>query len=185
MDSISVKGQQETNQTPKARTVGIHLIDTDDMRNCHFWIGVFHRGTKQTTELFNAPSLDKALEEAARDGLSEDGPIMLSNSSVSPAQFLLLMPEPGHDSHRRNEWIEELVETIKSWGPPAVGLYLAPTLVNQRLMQELINDTLKSAMQQTAVTDYYLQTATHGLNAVLNTTLHVKRDVGIEAFVFH
>ena len=168
------------------RSVYLHLISQQDMSQCSFWVGIFHRGPQQPQDLFKLDSMDAAFEIAAKEGLAESGPMMMSDCAIQPPRFLFFMPEPPHDLRKKSEWTQQLVDTIASWAPQQVGIYLSPRLVNQKLMTELISETLRAAISKTQVKDYYLQTTTHGLNAILNTSLSVKRHVDhVDTFVFH
>lgn len=175
---------QQTKDAP--RSVYLHLINQDEMNQCPFWVGVFHRGKREPQDLYNYKTCDEAFEVAAREGLAESGPVMISDCASTPPRFMFFMPEPPHDLRKKAEWAQQLVATISSWEPKQVGIYLSPMLVNQRLMSELMTDTLKVAIGTTNVQNFYLQTTTHGLNAILNTSLQVKRQVeGIDTFIFH
>ena len=184
-DKVAGASKDETVALPN-RALAIHLISQEDMPSCPFWIGLFQKGSLSANVLFESKNFEEVFERAAREGLAESAPVMLSDSMQSPTRYMYLLPEPGHEIKRRAEWIHSLITTITAWSSPKVGIYLAPALVSQKLMHELLQQILTEAMEKTKLTDYYLQTSTHGMNSILNTALKIKAELdSIEAYVFH
>ncbi len=171
-----------------ARKVAIHLIsDTDAHSEC-FWLGLFHRGSLTPPELLEHQSISQLFDEAASKGLKEQGPVMLSDALGTKTRYVYLLPEPRGSEESKADWVNQLVETVKSWSPPKVGIYLSKELLGKDLTHELLINILKKLIQNSQSTDYYLIPGTHGVNSILNTSLEIKSELTSDKlwiYVFH
>lgn len=170
------------------KSASIHLISTEEMAVCSFWIGLFQRGNLTSPELFDKGHVNEIFQQAATHGLKETTPVMLSDTSMIPPRFIYLLPEPGKDSHADGGWIKQLVTTVQSWSPQKIGIYLAPELVNHQTIQELLIQMMDEMVRVSKISEYYLISATHGLNALLNTAIKIKSKLDhdkINVLVFH
>jgi hypothetical protein len=184
--SSMITGEPGVDVNQKA--AAIHLISTEEMSVCSFWIGLFQRGQLTSPELFDKGHVNEIFQQAATHGLRETTPVMLSDTSMNPPRFIYLLPEPSASSRADGSWIKQLVSTVQSWSPKKIGIYLAPELVNQETIQELLMQMMDEMVRVSDISDYYLISATHGLNALLNTAIKIKSQLDQEKFnvlVFH
>lgn len=177
----------ETNLLDR-RTVTIKLATKQTDTQCNFWIGLARKGELSPGSLLDKTDVAKVFEEAAQKGVSDDGPIMLSDTSVVPPRFVYLTQLPGTDFRERALWVTALVSMIKSWAPKTAGFYMAPELIEEHDSQELLSQVLRELILTTDSTDFYLLVGAHGLNKVLNTSLRLKLEIENETLnllVFH
>jgi len=170
------------------RTVTLKLAIADNEANCHFWIGLAKPGELTPASLLDQKNVSAVFAEAASKGVSDEGPIMLSDTSVNPTRFIYLLQVPGPDFRDRTAWVTSLVNMIRSWAPRTAGFYMAPELILANDSQELLQQVLRELILTTPATDFYLLVGTHGLNAVLNTSLRLKLELEsdtLNLLVFH
>lgn len=173
------------------RTVSIHIVDPADMDYCSFWVGVFPKGKLEPQDLLaNSDDLFGALELASKNGLNEGDPVMVSDTVSQPARFLYLLPCPNSDFRNRVDWIGRVTDTVKSWAPERIGVYLTPELLQRDEAQDLLNQLLRDLIQQTHAKDYFLIPGGHGFNAILNASLELKAEMldesqGVSVFIYH
>jgi len=175
-------------QEDTIRKIAIHLIPETDAQSECFWLGLFHKGSLTPPELLEHQSISELFNEAASKGLKEQGPVMLSDSNGNKTRFVYLLPEPPTDFDSKSKWVQQLVETVKSWAPPKVGIYLSKELLGKELTHELLIDILQNLIKTGKSTDYYLIPGAHGLNTILNSALEIKSklsDDKLWVYVFH
>src|SRR5579872_3049902 len=105
---------------PKARVVNLTLTATPAEAACPFWIGLSARGKQTPGRLLDQPDIGTLLLEAATNGVSEEGPLMLSDTSMTPPRYVFLMPRPSASAEERQAWTEVLTSSLAAWAPPAV-----------------------------------------------------------------
>ncbi len=189
---LGARAAATAEQTPTAlpRAAAVHIIDPVDMEFCSFWLGMFRQGKLEPQDLFGEKAnLFGALERAAVKGMSEKDPVMVSDTSVQPPRFLYMMPTPTGDFRERLQWVAKIVDTVKSWAPDRIGIYLAPELVKPLEARDLLHQLLRGLIAETPARDYFLIPGGHGFNAVLNAALELKAELldehNISMFVFH
>lgn len=170
------------------KTIAIHLISSDDMPQCQFWLGLFHGGKLTPPTLLETQNCEDVFRKASSEGLCESGPIMLTDSSSNPARFYYLLPEPGNGIKDRATWLHSLVQTMKSWSPKGCGIYLAPNLLTKKDVHELLGQIMHELVLATNTSEYYLMTGNFGLNSVLGSALKIKAELepeDVTVYVFH
>ena len=170
------------------KTVVTQIIGPQDMNVCSFWIGLFHEGSLSPTDLWASNNLYDAFETAAVKGLSEAGPLMLSDSNQVPARFIYLLPEPASESEGREEWLKQIVETLKTWGPERVGIYLSPQLIKKDKSHAVLVEILTKLIINAKTKEYFVLPGKHGTTSILNALLRLRGALSkqiINCFVFH
>jgi hypothetical protein len=170
------------------KTIAIHLINSEDMHLCQFWLGLFQGGKLTPPTLLNVDNCEDVFRKAASEGLCESGPVMLTDSNCNPARFYYLLPEPGQNIPQRASWLHSLVHTVKSWSPEKCGIYLAPDMLTKKDIYELLEQIMHELVLTTETTDYFLMTSSHGLNCVLSSALKIKAELepeDVRVYVFH
>ena len=155
---------------------------------CNFWLGLASKGERTPQNVLGAATVVKMLDDAAVEGVIDDAPIMLSDTTQTPAQYLYLMPVPETDFRDRSRWIHTILETIKNWNPETIGIYLHPAVINSDSAKDLLGATLTALIESTRIKNYYLLVGSHGVNALINTALKVKTELETadrEVVVFH
>jgi len=174
-------------EAPK-KAVAVHLVSALEMGLCSFWVGLFQRGKATPSQLLNNGSLEELFSQAATTGLTESGPVMLTDSTAAPAKFVYLLPKPNSDEAALGNWIDELVKTVTSWAPAKAGIYLAPELINDQANENLLLSMVRELILATKTTEYFLIPGAHGINTILNASLKIKRELEREkilVYVFH
>jgi hypothetical protein len=169
--------------TPKAVT--LHLASRDVGAECQFWIGIAAQGSQSPGKLMDLEEVPALLTEAAIRGVHEAGPVMLSDTRRKPPRFIYLLPRPPKDEIARLAWVQELVDTLRSWAPQSAGLYIAPEVMAMEDAAMLLRTILAQAIRETATRDFHLLTGTWGLNPILNAALRLKKDLESEALPIH
>jgi hypothetical protein len=173
----------------RARVVSLTLAATPAEASCPFWIGLASPGKLTPANLLDQPDIGTLLLEAATAGVSEAGPLMLSDTSVTPPRYVFLMPRPSASADERQAWVETLTSSLAAWAAPEVGIYVAPSAMSTQEGLALILDMLRAAIPQLPATrNFYLLTAGHVVNQVLNGLLTLKGDLDVpdlSLYVYH
>jgi hypothetical protein len=171
------------------RVVNLSLVANPADAPCTFWIGLAAPGTQTPGHLMDHPDVGTLLVEAATTGVSETGPLMLSDTSVTPPRYIFLMPRPGNDEDQRLAWIHTLTQSLAAWAPTEVGFYVAPSAMSSQEGLNLLLEVLRAAVPQLPATNtFHLLTAGHGVNLVLNSLLGLKADMDVpdlSLYVYH
>jgi len=174
---------------PRERVVALHLVPSQEAsRRCPYWIGLAAPGTASPAQLLDEPEIEALLTEAARGGVTEKGPLLLTDTSTTPPRYVYLMPVPPADLEERRTWTADLLGGIRSCAPARVGFYIAPELLVPDLALALLLDVLAELIRELAVREVYLLTGVFGLNALLNAALELKSELEGEDLavrVFH
>ncbi len=173
---------------PEGRPITLRIVTQEDEAECNFWVGLFKKGELDPSKIMDLPSIPDMFAEAATKGVTDNGPLMLTDSFSTPPKYLYLLPLPHEDFRDRAIWIGDLVKTTKSWSPASVGFYLAPELLQSETCDELIQQILRELICNSEINDFYLLVGDHGLNSVLNSAIHLKHEFDqekINLFVFH
>ena len=174
--------------TPGYRAVEIRLVASDTGVPCHFWLGLAKPGDESPSRLMDYRDIGALFTEAATSGINEQGPLILSDSSVSPPRFVFLMPVPESDANARKRWMDDVMGTMTSWSPAAAGVYIAPQLLASTSAEDLLRDLLRRLVAGGKTDEIFLLVGTHGQNALLNVALSLKADLDgndVKLFVFH
>lgn len=156
--------------------------------DCNFWLGLARKGEQTPQSIMGGISVATMLDDAAMEGVSDDAPIMLSDTTQIPSQFLYLMPVPELEFRDRSLWIHQIIETTKNWNPETIGIYLHPAILASDAAKELLASTLTALIETTRIKNYYLLVGSHGVNSLINTALKVKAELETadrEVVVFH
>lgn len=170
------------------KSVAVRIVLSNEMFVCPFWIGIFTDGDETAQKLFDTEELSELLFQAARKGINEAEPLMLSDSSKVPARFVYLLPKPNADDKEVDAWIKNLVSTVQSWAPKRVGIYLAPELLKRSNAENLLLLVLKELIATSDALEYFLLPGSYGTNAVLNAAVKLKFEMEKEkvaVYVFH
>lgn len=165
----------------------LYLTDAPGI-DCNFWLGLATRGEKTPQNIMAEPTVVSMLDQAATTGLAEDAPIMLSDTTQAPSQYLYLMPVPETDFRDRSLWIHNILETIKNWSPEKIGIYLHPAVMASDPAKDLLRSVLTALIETTGIRNYFLLVGSHGVNDLINTALTVKSELETsdrEVVVFH
>jgi len=185
--SVPALGMPQTAHT--GRSVNMRLVSTGSEAGCNFWIGLAGRGDQPPANLMDVPEITALLTEAASRGITEQGPLMLSDTLTKPPRYVyLLPPPPSGDFRARTIWIEELVRALEPLAPSAVGIYLSPQLVQKPACHDLLQEMLAGVVRSVPTRDYFLLTADYGTNSVLNVALRLKAELDSDELrlnVFH
>jgi hypothetical protein len=161
----------------QGRVVSVRLAPLAGDPDCNFWVGLAAEGQQSPTALMDVDEMGALFADAATKGIAESGPVMLSDTSVNPPRYVYLLPVPELDFRSRTLWIQDLVASLSAWAPKSAGIYLAPQLVQNPSVHELLSEMLTALIQASATEEYVLLTGAYGLNAVLNVALRLKADL--------
>ena len=170
------------------KNVVTQIIGPADMNVCSFWIGLFQEGEMSPTDLWASRTLYEAFEAAAVKGLKDAGPLMLSDSNQVPARFIYLLPEPSNETTEREPWLKQIVDTLKTWGPERVGIYLSPELVKKDETHQILVEILTKLVINSRTREYFVLPGKHGTNSILNALLRLRgalKKQAVNCFVFH
>lgn len=185
VDLAQASGEDPLINLPKNRLVTMHLVASENDAPCSFWVGLAPEGEQVPAKLMDFTSIGALLTEAATRGVRDGGPLMLSDTSVTPPRYVYLLPVPKDKLLDRAQWIHDLVSTVRSWSPEAAGFYIAPELVEAPEAIELLLAVLTESIQSAPTRAYYLLTGTYGLNSLLNAALRLKSEIDSEALSLH
>ncbi len=185
VETALVKGEDPVINLPKNRMVTLHLVASETEAPCSFWVGLAPDGDQAPAKLMDFTSIGALLTEAATRGVKEGGPLMLSDTSVTPPRYVYLLPVPQDQLVDRAQWIHDLVSTVRSWSPEGAGFYIAPELLESSESIDLLLAVLAESITQAPTRDYYLLTGTYGLNSLLNAALRLKGDLDSETLSVH
>lgn len=169
------------------RNLAIYITRPDETQSCDFWIGLYRSGNNSPANLLETSSVEEFYKMATEQGLSDDKPILLSDTALVTPKNYYLIPE--------NDWvtrpdtaIKQIGKTLKALRPKKAGLYFCSDLVPQSSLTELFTETLIEAFKS-STREYYLFVGDMGINRLLNIAIDVKtaieRETGEEIFVFH
>lgn len=170
------------------KEISIKLIANEKDTDCFFWVGLCKKGERHPHSLLDVENVEEIFERAANCGISDDGPIMLSDSRTQIPRFIYLLPPPSDMPDQENEWIDRLIKTINSWSPKHLGFYLSPDLMSSEESHCLLKNVLKKMMVNAESQEYFLLLGSHDLNTMLNTALSIRMDLhekNVELSVFH
>lgn len=184
-DVALTKGEDPVINLPKSRLVTLHLVASEQEAPCSFWVGLAPEGDQPPAKLMDFTSIGALLTEAATRGVKEGGPLMLSDTSVTPPRYVYLLPIPKDQLVDRAQWIHDLVSTVRSWSPEGAGFYIAPELLESEVAIDLLLTVLAESINHAPTRDYYLLTGTYGLNSLLNAALRLKGDMDSETLSLH
>lgn len=185
VETALVKGEDPVINLPKSRLVTLHLVASEADAPCSFWVGLAPDGDQAPAKLMDFTSIGQLLTEAAARGVKDGGPLMLSDTSVTPPRYVYLLPTPKDKLLGRAQWIHDLVSTVRSWSPEGAGFYIAPELLESAEAIDLLLAVLAEAIRHAPTRDYYLLTGTYGLNSLLNAALRLKGDLDSETLSLH
>lgn len=185
VEPVLPKGEDPLINLPKHRLVTLHLVASESDAPCSFWVGLAPEGDQAPAKLMDYTSIGALLTEAATRGVREGGPLMLSDTSVTPPRYVYLLPVPKEQLIDRAQWIHDLVSTVRSWSPESAGFYIAPELLESQEALDLLLAVLSESINHAPTRDYYLLTGTYGLNSLLNAALRLKGDMDSETLSLH
>ena len=174
-----------------APQAAIHLAPKPDAAMCPFWIGLAVAGPLTPAALLDQPDLASLLTAAATTGLADVAAgesVMLSDAATNPARQVFLVPVPGESFRERATWTVQLVEALRAWAPPVVGLAFGPEAVPTPRALELMVDVLRAAIEGGMRATFHLHCSGHGITGVLNAALRLKAELEAEGhgiYVFH
>lgn len=161
----------------------------DDQNECHFWVALSKHGSLTPNELLDQKSVSQILIAAAKEGLSEEGPIILSDSRISPPRYVYLLPKPElKKTGTKSMWLQDLSAAVTSWSPPALGFYFAEELMTVPEVDTLLEKIMLDILKNISTRNIYFLIGTYNINTILNFALRLKDRFwksGIEIFVFH
>jgi hypothetical protein len=187
------QSNQPKKHTKPSQTTAVHagaavqIIHSAEMHDCNFWIGLFHKGKIAPTELWSQDSVYALFEQAASSGIAEAGPLMLSDSVKVPARFVYLLPEPP-SAPKRTEWIAQIIDTLRTWSPERVGVYISPAMMDSAQCRQLLMEIIGSLVQESNIKEYFVMPGKFGTNSILNALLQLRDELraqGSELKVFH
>lgn len=165
----------------------INLVAREDLSQCSFWLGVFQRGTLNPASLLDSEDIAGVFLKAATDGITEQEPIMLSDSLPEHPRFFYFVPAPAEYDHATT-WTESIAKTLIDLKLPQLGIYFAPELLTKSKAQTLLKELMTALIKEAGIKQYHLYTGGHGSNPVLNAALELKNQLETDAariFVFH
>lgn len=169
------------------RPVTLRLVATEADADCNFWVGLARKGDNIPSGLMEG-DIPSILAKAAAEGLTEEGPLMLSDSLQTPPRYIYLLPVPDENFREQTQWIKNLVDTIQSWSPESAGFYFAPELLSSRHCHQLLSQILRQLILASNTSSFYLLIGSHGMNAVLNNALRLRSELikdSVNLYVFH
>ena len=169
------------------RPVTLRLVNREEDADCNFWVGLARKGDNIPTGLMEG-DIPSILAKAADEGLTEEGPLMLSDSLQTPPRYIYLLPVPEENFREQTQWIKNLVDTIQSWSPDSAGFYFAPELLTGHQSHQLLSQILRQLILASNTSSFYLLIGSHGMNAVLNNALKLRSELSKDAvnlYVFH
>lgn len=174
--------------TPGYRPIEIRLVAGNAGVACNFWLGLARRGPESPARLMDYEDVAALFTEAATVGVSEQGPLILSDTSVDPSRFIFLMPVPDTQPGAQERWLDEVMKTLRSWAPGSAGLYIAPELLAGTAADDLLKKILGRLVEAGKTDEIFLLVGTHGMNALLNVVLSLKSELDgddVKLFIFH
>ncbi len=173
--------------TRKSNHVSMRIITNNEMDRCQFWLGLFEQGKMSPNNLFARETLFDLFETAATMGVSEAGPLMLSDSLHRPARFVYLLPEPDENSDLHS-WNQQIVETLGNWSPQSVGIYLSPSMLDKKAILQILHQVLSDLGKNNVTPEFVILPGKQISAAVLNVLMQVKKELhlsGITCAVYH
>ncbi|MFK7826032.1 MAG: hypothetical protein AB8G05_17910 [Oligoflexales bacterium] len=170
-----------------AKEISIKLVSSEKDTGCYFWVGLCRKGELHPHNLLDVDHIQEIFDQAAKNGINDDGPIMLSDSRTQLPRFIYLLPPPESDGEEV-QWISQLLKTINSWSPTHLGFYLSPDLLSSQNSHALLKNVLKKMMLEAESQEYFLLLGSHNLNTMLNTALSIRMDLqskNVALSVFH
>lgn len=189
LDILNIENQDTPpKEALNQKNIEVTIVTEDKIDHCHFWIGLFQKGSLSPAELNDISKAYKVFHQAATLGLKETNSLMLSDTSQEPPRFIYLVPKPNNNDIKWESTVRELIKTVQSWTPSNIGIYLAPELFSDINSQSYLLEILTNFVKNTSVEKYYLFSGEHGINAVLNTSQRLKKAMKEEKqsiYIFH
>ena len=167
--------------------VTLSLVDDTDAEACGFWVGLYKTGKLKPPDLWQLGSIEEVFRTASVKGLAEEGPVMVTEASGGESRLIYLLPGPGRGEEVKT--VSDLTQTLLSWTPDSLGIYLAPGTARNREDGGLLLQMLTDIIRKTDISHFYLLSGRHGINPLLNTAMMVKevfeKEKGPEVRIFH
>ena len=180
---------QESVASNPCKNLKVTLALSEESQVCNFWIGLCQKGSLHPHSLLDLETIQDILDQAALTGVTDNGPIMLSDSRKGVPKYIYLLPPPSFEPiDSECTWVNDLLKTINSWTPTRVGIYLSPQVMTEEKSNNLLKLILKNVMLQTNSSDFYLLIGSKNLNPLLNTMLDLKTELleeKVSLSVFH
>ena len=175
--------QSPTDREPTSTSTPaiLQLTTAGEDNSCYFWSGLFRHGSVRPQELFSLTNYQKIFTIAAQQGLNEDEPIMLSNTTCKPPRYTYLVPAPDEPQQVDRGAVHALIAVLRLWRPQRAGLYLDPRLVTSQAAAEMLLQIVREALLTASLREFCLATGTHEHNDLLNTTVWLKENLEKEA----
>jgi len=180
--------------------ISIRLVTSRSKYRCGFWVGVSAEGSICPSALLNIDTIDSIFEEVTESGISQNGPLMLTDTNFSPPRYVYFTTAPGcldksedqnskaFTDEQMEKWIDSVTSTISSWNPSELGIYLAPEILGNLNSIDLLQKLTEAAAKTSEIRDIYLLCGSHGSNSILNAAHQVRidlQDCGFEVKVYH
>ena len=182
----------EASQQPPSQPdpASLKLIASEAEANCSFWIGLSRPGSLHPHSLLGTASIQSIFDQVAAKGISEGGPLMLSDLGPQGARFLYLLPPPSSSAGEQQEggpearWVASLLTGISSWLPRPLGFYFVPGLLGTSqatsILQKLLTQLIGLGHKQQG---YYVLLGKHDFNAMLNASLALRQNTDL--LIYH
>ncbi len=164
----------------------IVLSRANDPQTCTFWVALYKSGGKGTSrEFLKIQKLEDSFQYLNDIGLSEDGPLMLSDNTDAIHRQFFLLPQKAFAANPK-AGKDLVLKTLAALVQKKSGLYLAPpgvSLVDRmEILRDLITDLAKLKTEEIC-----LLTTNIGLNPLLSISLNVKESLRNtrDVWVFH
>ncbi len=166
----------------------LKIVSDEAHTACRFWIGLAKPGSRTPSELLDEGSVSSIFSSVTKFGVTDPGPIMLTDSTEEPPRYIYLLPVPETPGAERDQWIDLLARTVGSWKPENLGFCFAPEVIPLSLAGEILKSLIIRLSADIKLKTIYLLMGSLGLSRLLNEALILKQqleDEGLEIFVFH
>lgn len=165
--------------------INLRLIERESQVECNFWIGLVASGLLTPAELMQEQDVGALLHQAASQGVLDQPPILLADSSRVPPRYVYLLAPPTAEFRERAAWTSELTRNLGTWAPKRLGLYLAPELSRMHDVLELVSLSVRALVTSGVVHEVLLLIGAYGVNPLLNTALRLKSELEADGLVLH
>jgi hypothetical protein len=170
---------QPSKQQSHSRSIRVDILSSDRFHAANVWLGVFKAGPLCPKQLLEEANIHTLFERSIAEGLSEDQPMMLADTSIpNQPKTIFLIPE----STETRLSIDQAIQTIKSWSPSSVGIYISDEQTS------LFSHMLEQLIQHTTITHLAIIPGSAGYNSALNVAHSLRQKMlkdHVQLSVFH
>ena len=157
----------------------LHLIQDTSETNCKFWCGASAVGSLEVKSLLEGNDIDLALHDAAKIGIKDEPPLLVSENTKDSQYFLYFFHFNGQETILRS--LDHLESFLKGQELKSLGLYISSTACDDPSgLTKVFKQMIQHFVQHLGLSKIFILSDTADYQNTLNSLLKVKRELDAE-----